>query len=242
MSARATAEEDKAAHWDDVAGVWQRVSLEAPTGTTTDVASAVWWIQAGRSATPGPRLFADIRIPPRPRQLLSLQELQQEQQGRGESKAADGGVSLSDVLRQRASAGVLECVPLDPTAPLPAVTATPPTPVVRCTWRCHVPHRWLYHHLLWPRSTLADRACVSCVRACAQLDYHPPSDDPDTGLAGFVDELTMIETGVYSDYREVRLLLTHTHTHSYVLSGLNSRSSRAPGLRSGSGATKATNK
>jgi hypothetical protein len=43
-----------------------------------------------------------------------------------------------------------------------------------------------------------------------QLDYHPPSDDPDTGLAGFVDQLTMIETGVYSDYREVRSFV-HAH-------------------------------
>jgi hypothetical protein len=112
------------AHWDDVAGVWQRVSLEVPTGTTTDVASAVWWIQSGRSATPGPRLFADIRIPHRPPAQAAG--------GRGSS------VSIPDILRQRASAGVLECVPLDPAAPLPPTTATPPTPVVRCTWHCHV--------------------------------------------------------------------------------------------------------
>jgi hypothetical protein len=123
-----------------VAGVWQRVSLEAPTGETIDVSSSVWWVQSHAG------LFVDVRIPYR---NSSPQE----------SK-------LDEILRQRASAGMLDCQPHS------SATAELPAPVLRCTWSC-------------------------------DLDYHPPSGEADIGLAAFVDDLVMIETGVHSDYREV---------------------------------------
>lgn len=189
--------------WERVGGVWQRVSLEVPTGRTTDVATAVWWLQIGhhplRVAADGddgddgqvPKLFADLRIPPRA------------------SPYSDGRaceVSLRDVLRQRASAGVLDCARLSE-APPPSPHATdavpPPDPEYQCTWHCHVS--------IPPHPTL--RAAGLKRDLCgAQLDYHPPSGEADVGNAAFVDEMTMLETGVHSDYREVSppsLVLVH---------------------------------
>lgn len=107
-----------------VGGVWQRVSLEVPTGQTTDVASFVWWLQTACSSARGVQggLFADLRIPPR-------------QCGRP--------VTLAEVLRQRASAGVLECERLPDQVPSSKHTSSrdevpAPVPVLRCTWHCPV--------------------------------------------------------------------------------------------------------
>lgn len=114
---------------DPVAGVWQRVSLEVPTGRVVDVATSVWWLQT-RCSKKGniPRLFADIRIPPR----VAAED------GRDESAAVS--VPLADILRQRASAGVFECAPV--TSALNSKgggeVVTPPSPLIQCTWHCNV--------------------------------------------------------------------------------------------------------
>ncbi len=60
-------------------GLWQRTSIEVPTGIMKDVTTSVYWLQT-------PKLFADIRIPYRREQ---------------------DEVSLEQVLAQRASAGYL---------------------------------------------------------------------------------------------------------------------------------------
>jgi len=61
-------------------GVWQRTSIERPTGKLEDNTSKVFWIQTSY-------LFTDIRIPKRP-EILDQQ--------------------LSSILKQRASAGFTE--------------------------------------------------------------------------------------------------------------------------------------